>query len=133
MTYFYYNIHYYNIHLYYKSILTLARLGRLWRHKCALPQVHRTQRTTKITKYLKIAAIRSRSERAMCLHVILLYLQYKYYQIERFLYRNSRLSRVFSSGCRYYKASSDQQRGQQMAWFVSLSLSTTMFGRYIQH
>jgi hypothetical protein len=31
MTYIYYNIHYYNIDLYYiKSILTLARLGRLW-------------------------------------------------------------------------------------------------------
>ena len=30
MTYFYSNIHYYSIHLYYKSILTLARLGRLW-------------------------------------------------------------------------------------------------------
>jgi hypothetical protein len=30
--------------------------------------------------------------------------------------RNSRLSRVFSSGCRHYKASSDRQ----MAWFVSL-------------
>jgi hypothetical protein len=30
MTYFYYNIHYYNIHFYYKSILTLARLCRLW-------------------------------------------------------------------------------------------------------
>jgi hypothetical protein len=33
MTYIYYNIHYYNIHLYYKSILTLARLGRLCSHK----------------------------------------------------------------------------------------------------
>jgi hypothetical protein len=47
--------------------------------------------------------------------------------------RNSRLSRVFSSGCRYYKTSSDRQ----MAWCIfarsraSHNVTLKMFVRYV--